>query len=85
MSVELIGVIGIILLFALLCMRMYIGIVMALIGFIGFGLLVDFETAVSLFGIVPYSTAHAYTFTVLPLFVLMGAICFSFRDKCRHI
>ena len=35
MSMELIGVIGIILLFVLLCMRMYIGIVMALIGFLG--------------------------------------------------
>lgn len=76
MSVELIGVLGIILLFALLCMRMYIGIVMALIGFLGFGLLTDFETAVSLFGVVPYSTAHAYTFTVLPLFVLMGQFAY---------
>ncbi|MBW1862353.1 MAG: TRAP transporter large permease, partial [Deltaproteobacteria bacterium] len=76
MSVELIGVIGIALLFLLLCMRMYIGIVMALIGFLGFGLLTDFETAVSLFGVVPYSTAHAYTFTVLPLFVLMGQFAF---------
>ena len=77
MSMELIGVIGIILLFVLLCMRMYIGIVMALIGFLGFGLLTDFETSVSLFGVVPYSTAHAYTFTVLPLFVLMGQFAFQ--------
>jgi TRAP-type C4-dicarboxylate transport system permease large subunit len=77
MSVELIGVFGIALLFLLLCMRMYIGIVMALIGFLGFGLLTDFETSVSLFGVVPYSTAHAYTFTVLPLFVLMGQFAFQ--------
>ena len=77
MSVELIGVLGIALLFFLLCMRMYIGIVMALIGFLGFGLLADFETSVSLFGVVPYSTAHQFTFTVLPLFVLMGQFAFQ--------
>lgn len=77
MSVELIGVLGIALLFLLLCMRMYIGIVMALIGFLGFGLLADFETSVSLFGVVPYSTAHQFTFTVLPLFVLMGRFAFQ--------
>lgn len=76
MSPEAIGVLGIVLLFLLLFMRLYIGVAMALIGFIGFSYLSGWESGLSLFGMVPYSTGSFYTFSIIPLFVLMGQFAF---------
>ncbi len=57
-------------------MRVYIGIAMALIGFIGFSYLSGTKTALALFGMVPYATGSFYTLSVIPLFVLMGQFAF---------
>lgn len=77
MSIEMIvGLVGIGILFALLALRFYIGVVMALVGFVGYSYLTDFSVGLTLFGSSPYSTASAYTFSVIPLFVLMGQLAF---------
>lgn len=71
-----VGVIGIGVLFLLLCFGMPIGFVMALVGFIGFACLVDFESALGILRIVPYTTFADYGLSVIPLFILMGEFCF---------
>jgi tripartite ATP-independent transporter DctM subunit len=82
MSPELTGLVGIILLFVLLLFRLYIGVAMALVGFLGFSYLSGIQTGLSLFGMIPYSTASFYSFSIIPLFVLMGQ--FAFYSGLSH-
>ncbi len=76
MSSEFVGILGIIILFILLASRIYIGIAMALVGFLGFSYLSGLSTGLALLGMVPYGTGSFYTFSVIPLFVLMGQLAF---------
>ena len=73
MSSEAIGVSGIIVLFILLFLRMYIGIAMALVGFVGFSYVSGTSAGLSLFGMIPYATGSFYTFSIIPLFVFMDS------------
>lgn len=72
MSPLIIGIIGIIILFALLALRMQIGFAMALVGFGGFFILSDFQSALGIIGLEPFQAAANYTLSVIPLFMLMG-------------
>ena len=53
MSSELIGVIGILFLFVLLAMRMYIGMAMMVVGLIGTAFIIGWDPAVNLLGLLP--------------------------------
>lgn len=72
MSPIVIGLIGIFLLLILLALRMRIGFCMALVGFLGFGILCSFKSSFSVLGMEFYKTASSYSLTVIPLFILMG-------------
>lgn len=72
MNPIVIGILGILFLFLLLAMRMQIGFAMALVGFLGFTILNSFEAGLGVLGIEAFKTASAYTFSVIPLFLLMG-------------
>ncbi|MBW1721476.1 MAG: TRAP transporter large permease [Deltaproteobacteria bacterium] len=72
MSPITIGILGILLLFLFLAMRMQIGFAMALVGFLGFIALNSFESAIGVLGIDPIKTTADYTLSVIPLFLLMG-------------
>ena len=72
MSPISIGILGILVLFILLAMRMQIGFAMALVGFLGFIVLNSFESAIGVLGIDPIRTSASYTLSVIPLFLLMG-------------
>ncbi len=72
MSTIAIGIIGILILFVLLAMRMQIGFAMALVGFGGFLILNDFESAFGLIGAEPFDSSNTYLLSVIPLFILMG-------------
>ncbi len=76
MSPEITGILGIILMFLLLAFRMYIGIAMALVGFLGLWVLIGFDSGISILGITPFAEASSYTLSVIPLFVLMGQFAF---------
>ena len=76
MSPEVIGIIGIVVLFCALFLKIYIGIAMAMVGFIGYSLIAGWTTGLYLFGIEPYSTCSFYSFSIIPLFVLMGNFAF---------
>jgi C4-dicarboxylate transporter, DctM subunit len=71
-----IGYIGVGVLIVLLFSGMHIGVVMALIGFLGYSYLVGWVAGFEVLKSVPYSTFSTYEFTVVPLFVLMGEFCF---------
>ncbi|WP_159433411.1 TRAP transporter large permease [Bacillus tuaregi] len=69
---AMIGIIGFLVMFALLFLGMPLGLGMALVGFGGFAILSGVDGALNQLGRIPFSTVASYTFSVLPLFVLMG-------------
>ena len=71
------GIVGIIVLIILLFSRMPIGATMTFVGFIGFGYAVGFESALGVLQTVPYTTFASQAMSVIPLFVLMGTLCFA--------
>lgn len=70
------GLFGICLLIVLLFSGMPIGVVMALVGFLGLAYVAGVDGALTNVGISPHSTVSSYGLSVVPLFVLMGAFCF---------
>lgn len=74
MSVAIITILTIALMFLLFLMGMGIGLAMALAGFIGFALIVNIQAALDLLAVDLYSMFSSYSFTCIPLFVLMGQI-----------
>ena len=76
MDSETIGLIGIALLFLLLALRMHIGLALLLVGFLGYGFSMGWESAMPLLGMTPYSSGSSYMLSVIPLFVLMGQFAY---------
>jgi len=71
-----VGLIGIGVLIVVLFSRMPIGFVMAFIGFAGFTYLSGFGASLTMLRTVPYTTFASYDLSVIPLFILMGTLCF---------
>jgi tripartite ATP-independent transporter DctM subunit len=76
MSSELIGIIGILALFVLLAGRMYIGMAMMVVGFVGTGFIIGWEPSANLLGLLPMNESKSYSLSVIPLFILMGQFAF---------
>ncbi|MEJ2639824.1 MAG: TRAP transporter large permease subunit, partial [Desulfosarcinaceae bacterium] len=76
MSSEMIGLIGILALFGLLAMRMYIGIAMMVVGLIGSVWLIGWGPATDLLGLLPMNESKSYNLSVIPLFILMGQFAY---------
>ena len=76
MSPEMIGILGILCMFILLGLQMYIGMAMALVGCIGLCGLVGIDAGIHILGITPLAEGSSYTLSVIPLFVLMGQFAF---------
>jgi C4-dicarboxylate transporter DctM subunit len=68
-----IGIIGCVLLVALILMGTHIGFAMIIVGIIGFGMIGGWSPALGVAGILPFDKMYNYDFSVLPLFLLMGA------------
>jgi C4-dicarboxylate transporter DctM subunit len=66
------GALGIAAMLGLMALRVPIGVAMGAVGFAGFAYLNGWDAALSMLGLVPYGTVATFTFSVLPLFVLMG-------------
>jgi C4-dicarboxylate transporter, DctM subunit len=66
------SILGIVALFVLLLIGLPIGIGMAITGFVGFGLLINFSASSAMVGQIVYDTALNYNLSVLPMFILMG-------------
>jgi len=67
-----IGILGCIVMLLLLMSSMPVAFVMATVGLIGFGLLVNPHAALSMITADLYETTSSYSLTVIPLFVFMG-------------
>ena len=76
MTPEMAGIIGIVLLFVFLALRLYIGITMALIGLVGTCAIINVHAGLNLMGLVPWAEGSSYTLSVIPLFILMGQFAF---------
>jgi tripartite ATP-independent transporter DctM subunit len=74
MSPDAVAVIGFLALFALMLLRVPVGIAMGLVGLVGFGYLAAPEPALKLLAQSPIRTATAGEFAVIPMFLLMGAL-----------
>ena len=74
MSVELIGLLGIILLLFVIFSGMWLGFAMAFVGFLGLTILMGFDKAGNVLATLPYTNTAFYSISALPLFVLMGVV-----------
>lgn len=76
MDPFVIGIIGIVVLIIFLFSKMPIGAGMAIVGFLGFSMVVGFGPAFGVLRTVPYTTFSEQGLSVIPLFLLMGAFAF---------
>ncbi len=74
MSVALIGALGVLFLLFLIFARVPIAISLAASGLAGYAALDGWGKALKMAGTVPFELASAYSFSVIPLFILMGAV-----------
>ena len=74
MSVATIGVLGVAGLLLLIFLRVPIALSLAIAGLLGYAALDGWAPALRMIGLVPYQLASAYSLSVIPLFILMGAV-----------
>src|SRR5665213_28769 len=72
MGTDAVAVLGFVALFALMLLRVPVGMAMGLVGVSGFGYLVGGTPALKLVGQTSMRTVTDYTFGVIPMFLLMG-------------
>ena len=77
MSLVTVGIIGLIILFTLLALRMPIGVAMGTVGVLGMWYVVSDSAAYAKLAIPPFQTVASYELTVVPLFLLMAHIVFN--------
>jgi len=73
MSPNVVAIVGFVALFALMLLRVPVGMAMGLVGVTGFAYLVDGSAALKLVGATSMRTVTDYHFGVIPMFLLMGA------------
>lgn len=76
MSPTTVGLIGILLFFLLIALKMPIAYAMALVGFIGFSYLTSMSAAFALVTKDLFSTFSSYSLSVIPMFIWMGFLAF---------
>ena len=77
MSPTLIGIIGIIVMVIVFMSRMPVAYVMAMIGYIGFSVMISGKGGLNLLSRNIYDVFSSYGLTTIPLFVLMGQLAFN--------
>src|SRR5215472_6875225 len=73
MSADAVAIVGFLVLFGLMLMRVPVGMAMGLVGVTGFGYIVGGAPALKLIGQTSMRTVTDYNFGVIPMFLLMGA------------
>jgi C4-dicarboxylate transporter, DctM subunit len=72
-SSDVVALIGFVALFALMLLRVPVGMAMGLVGVSGFAYLVNGDAALKIIGHTSMRTVTDYTFGIIPMFLLMGA------------
>jgi len=74
----MVGIIGIIiLLIVMIVLQMPVGFSMAIVGFCGLWYVTGLDSALSMIGTDTWANFSSYGLTVIPLFILMGTVCFN--------
>ncbi|MDB5572152.1 MAG: C4-dicarboxylate transporter permease [Hyphomicrobiales bacterium] len=73
MDTDLVALLGFLALFALMLLRVPVGMAMGLVGVVGFGYLTSYDAALKMVGQTTMRTVTDYTFGIIPMFLLMGA------------
>ena len=77
MSLTMLGLGGIgILLAMIFLLRIPVGFAMGIVGFCGFWAVLDVHAALGMLGDETWKVFSSYGLTVIPLFILMGQVCF---------
>ena len=74
MSLEAIGIVGLLLMLALMFLRMPLGGAMALVGFAGFWYIVGLGPGLVVLSTISYAMSSKYLLTAIPLFTFMGIL-----------
>ena len=74
MSLEIIGIIGLVVMLGLMFMGMPIAAAMGLVGFAGFWYIVGLTPSFAVVSTAAYAMSSKYLLTFIPLFVLMGLL-----------
>ena len=77
MNPTLIGIIGILIMLAVFMTRMPVAYVMALVGYVGFTIMISGKAGLTLLSRNIYETFSSYGLTTIPLFILMGQLAFN--------
>lgn len=77
MNPTLIGIIGIIVMVLIFLSRMPVAYVMAMIGYLGFSIVVSGQGGLNLLPRNIYDVFSSYGLTTIPLFILMGQLAFN--------
>ena len=77
MNEVMVGLIGLAMVLVLFLTGIELGFAMAMIGFLGFSIIVSTKAALNLLAKDIFDVFASYGFTVIPLFVLMGQIAFN--------
>src|SRR5580704_6432400 len=73
LSTDAVAILGFVALFALMLLRVPVGMAMGLVGVSGFAYIVGGTAALKSVGLTSMRTVTDYTFGVIPMFLLMGA------------
>jgi tripartite ATP-independent transporter DctM subunit len=74
MNPQVVGIVGFLAMIALIFLRVPVAVALGAVGTIGYAALNGWSQALTVFGRVPLTFASAYDLSVVPLFVLMGAV-----------
>jgi tripartite ATP-independent transporter DctM subunit len=77
MNPTYIGIIGIALMILVFLSRMPVAYVMAMIGFLGFSVMISLKGGLNLLSRDIYQVFSSYSLTTIPLFILMGQLAFN--------
>jgi tripartite ATP-independent transporter DctM subunit len=77
MNEVMVGILGLAVILVLFLTGIELGFGMALVGFVGFSYIVSVKAASNLIAKDIYDVLGSYSFTVVPLFILMGQIAFN--------
>jgi tripartite ATP-independent transporter DctM subunit len=77
MSNALLATLGFALMFALMLARVPIGVAMGIAGVVGYGIHGGWGPGFALLGQVPWGVVTDYSFSIIPMFILMGAFAAS--------
>jgi C4-dicarboxylate transporter, DctM subunit len=77
MTPTLVGILGIAIMIAIFLTRMPVAFVMAMVGCVGFSILINPSAGLNLLARNVYGSFSSYDLTTIPLFILMGQIAFN--------